>query len=305
MKRAGVSAVIGSWNDRANLERCLTALCGTVDEVIVADSASTDGTTSLVRSRFPSARLIELPVNRGYGAAVNAGIAAAEQPYLLLLNSDAWPLADAVDHLVELAEQDPTVGVIGPRLQHPDGTLQRSVRGFPTLWRIATEFLFLRKVAPGTRALNAFYAANFDHQTACDAEFLRGAALLVRREAIEQVGAFDETYFVFSEDVDLCYRMRRGGWRVVFLPAATFVHVGGASTIPQWTEMFKEQIRGHMLFFAKYSGLARAERARRIMLLGLRVRGVAFRGERRRTYRQAAAWLASVDTRMLVGNIHE
>jgi GT2 family glycosyltransferase len=292
--------VIASYEDRENLGRCLARVTECQAEVIVVDSGSNDGSAALVRDRFPSVRLVALSENRGFGAATNVGIGLASAPFLLLLNSDAWPLAGAVPRLVEFAGQRPDAGVVGPRLVNLDGTLQRSVRGFPTLWRLATEYLFLRKLAPRTRALNAFYAANFDHETTREAEFLKGAALLVRREAIDQVGAFDEDFFVFSEDVDLCYRMQQAGWQVVFYPGAEFVHVGGTSTQPQWTRMFREQLRGHLLFFAKHHGARDAERARRVILLGLRLRGVVYRGERRRTYAQAAAWLASADAQALL-----
>jgi N-acetylglucosaminyl-diphospho-decaprenol L-rhamnosyltransferase len=287
-------------NDRENLDRCLKALSERDHELIVVDNASRDGGGELVRDCFPAVAYFELAENRGYAAAANAGLGLASGRYVLVLNSDAWPLGDAVERLVAFADAHADVGVVGPRLVNPDGTLQRSVRGFPTLWRLATEFLFLRKLGPRSRALNAFYGAGFDHRTTTDAEFLKGAALLLRREALEQVGGLDEAFFVFSEDVDLCYRMREAGWRVAFVPAATFVHVGGASTRPRWNRMFREQLRGHVRFFAKHHGLRHAARARRIMLAGLFLRAALFRGERRRTYRESAVWLASADVATLL-----
>ncbi|MGE5273988.1 MAG: glycosyltransferase family 2 protein [Verrucomicrobiota bacterium] len=296
-----VSVVVPVHDDRANLRRALTALAGRSHEVIVVDNGSGDGSRELVAARFPSVRLVELGSNRGYGAAANAGLRLASCRYILVVNSDATPLNGAVERLVAYADAHPDVGVAGPRLLNPDGTLQRSVRGFPTLWRLATEFFFLRKLAPRSAALNSFYGAGFDHRTPCECEFLKGAALLVRRAAFDSVGAFDEAFFVFSEDLDLCYRMHRGGWKVAFVPDAEFVHVGGASTQPQWDRMFREQLRGHVLFFAKHRGLAQAAWARRIILAGLALRAVAFHGERRRAYEQAARWLASTDVETLVG----
>ena len=119
--------------------------------------------------------------------------------------------------------------MVGPRLRNPDGSLQRSVRGFPTLWRLATEYFFLRKLAPRTRALNAFYGARFDHESVREADWLYGACLLVRRAATQEVGLFDEDFFLFSEETDWCYRFREAGWKVLFYPGAEVVHVGGAS----------------------------------------------------------------------------
>jgi GT2 family glycosyltransferase len=295
-----VSIIVVSHNACDELERCLDSVAGGEREVIVVDNASSDGSPQLVRERFPAVRLLELPENRGFGAGNNEGMRIAAGRWFLLLNSDAWPVGNAIDELVDFGDRHAEIGIAGPKLLNPDGSLQRSVRGFPTVWRLATEYFFLRKLAPGTRALNAFYAAGFDHQKVRRAEFLMGAALLVRREAIAQVGGFDERFFMFSEETDLCYRMRQAGWTVEFYPEAEFVHVGGASTSREWGRMYREQLRGHLLFLAKHQSLYRAEQARRMLLAALRLRALLFRDERRRPYREAARWLASGDARSLL-----
>ena len=295
-----ISIIVVSYNAREHLERCLDAIAGSEHEVIVVDNASSDGSPQLVRERFPAVRLVELPENRGFGAGNNEGMRVASGRWFLLLNSDAWPVGEAVGELAGFGDRHPEVGIAGPRLLNPDGSLQRSVRGFPTVWRLATEYFFLRKLAPGTAALNAFYGAGFDHRTVRKAEYVMGAVLLVRREAIAQVGGFDERFFMFSEETDLCYRMRRAGWTVEFYPEAEFVHVGGASTRAEWGRMYREQLRGHLLFLAKHQSLYRAERARRLLVRALRLRALLFRGERAATYRQAAAWLASENAKALI-----
>ncbi len=295
-----VSIIIVSYNARDHLARSLASVAGGPHEVIVVDNASTDGSPELVRERFPSARLVELPENRGFGAGNNEGMRIASGRHFLLLNSDAWPVGNAIETLVACADNDATVGVAGPRIVGVDGSVQASVRGFPTVWRLATEYLFLRKLAPRSRAFNAFYGSGFDYKTAREAEFLMGAVLLLRREAVEEVGDFDEGFFMFSEETDLCYRMHEAGWKVEFFPAAEFVHVGGASTKPEWGRMYREQLRGHLLFLTKHHGAADAERARRMMVRALQVRGVLFRGERGRTYRQAAEWLGSAPAATLL-----
>jgi N-acetylglucosaminyl-diphospho-decaprenol L-rhamnosyltransferase len=295
-----VSIVIVSFNGRGYLERCLGAVVGGPHEVVVVDNASTDGSPDLVRERFPSVRLLELPENRGFGAGSNAGMEAASGRWLLLLNSDAWPVGDAIERLAAFAESRPQLAVAGPRVVGLDGRPQASVRGFPTLWRLATEYYFLRKLAPRSRALNAFYGAGFDYRSPREADWLMGSVLLLRREAVEEADGFDERFFMFSEEVDLCYRLRRAGWTVEFTPAAEFVHVGGGSTRPVWGRMFLEQLRGHLRFLAKHDGPAQAERARRLLLASLRLRAFVFPGERGRTYDEAAAWLASGDARTLL-----
>ena len=171
------------------------------------------------------------------------------------------------------------------------------MRGFPTVWRIATEYLFLRKLAPHSRALNAFYAGGFAHDRVYEAEFVMGACMLVRRAAIDEVGGLDESFFLFSEETDWCYRFRGAGWKVLFFPGAECVHVGGVS---HGGRMFQENLRGHLRFLAKHVGAREAERARRLLLFACRLRGVLFRGGRGRMYRDAAAWLGSGDVAALL-----
>jgi len=284
---ADVAVVVVTYNALPWLERCLESVAG--HETVVVDHGSTDGTLELVGTRFSDARLVEQE-NRGLAAGWNAGVAATSGRYVLLLNADAWALGDAVERLAAFADEHPDAAVVGPRLRNPDGTLQRSVRGFPTLWRLATEFLFLRKLAPRSRALNAFYAGGFDHETVRECDWLMGACLLVRRAAIDAVGPADEGFFLFSEETDWCYRFRAAGWNVLFYPEAEVVHVGGAAHAGRH---FVEIPRGHVRFLAKHRGRREGERARRLLVLALRLRGLLFRGERGRTYRDAARQLAA------------
>jgi N-acetylglucosaminyl-diphospho-decaprenol L-rhamnosyltransferase len=282
-----VSVVIVSYNGLPWIEQALESVRGV--ETLVVDHGSSDGTVAFVRERFPEVQVVE-QANRGLAAGWNTGIARTTGRYVLLLNADAWLDEGALDALVAFADAHPDAAVVGPRLRNPDGTLQRSVRGFPTLWRLATEYLFLRKLAPRSRAFNAFYAARFAHDEVRDAEFLMGAIWLVRRAAIEEVGPADESFFLFSEEVDWAYRFRRAGWRSLFFPDAGATHVYGAS---HKGRLFVEVQRGHLRFLAKHRGVAYAERARMLLRASLRLRGAIFRGERGRTYRDAADWLGS------------
>jgi GT2 family glycosyltransferase len=284
-----VSVVVVTYNALPWIERCLESVRG--HETIVVDHGSTDGTLEIVRERFPEATLVEQE-NKGLGGGSNAGMRLATGDYYLLLNSDAWALGDAVDRLAAFADEHRKAAVVGPRLLNPDGSLQRSVRGFPTLWRLATEYFFLRKLAPRTRALNAFYGARFAHDRVREADFLMGACLLVRREAADTVGLFDEDFFMFSEETDWCYRFRQAGWSVLFTPDAEFTHVGGATTARDWGPMYREQLRGHLRFLAKDRGLTEAERARWLLLVAMLFRSLVFTGDRRKTSFAAARWLS-------------
>jgi len=291
-----VSAVIVTYNSLPWIERPLQSIEGTAAEVIVVDHGSTDGTLELVRDRFPKVRIIEQE-NRGFGGGMNTGMRAASGDYLLLLNPDAWFLGDGLEKLVAFAEEHPEAGVVGPRLLHPDGSLQRSVRGFPTPWRIATEFFFLRKLAPRSRLFNAFHGGPEDHAAVYDAEWLGGACLLVRRAAYDEVGGFDESFFLFNEEVDWCYRFRQAGWKVLFDPGAEVVHVIGASHDPA---RYTALVISHLRFLRKHRGLKEAERARRVLVAALSLRGLVFRGERGMKYRRAARRLRSGKTPALL-----
>jgi N-acetylglucosaminyl-diphospho-decaprenol L-rhamnosyltransferase len=300
-----VSVIVAAHNARPYVERTLRELVRTGHELILVDCASHDGTAAVVREGFPAVRLIQLDSNKGYGAALNEGVKAASGTYFLFMNADAWPIGQAVERLLAFATAEARLGAVGPRLRNADGSLQRSVRGFPTLWRLATEYFFLRWLAPRSRFLNAFYSAQFDHESTRDAEFLVGAVLLVGRKAFEDVGGFDPAFFMYNEEVDLCYRLRRAGWRVVFFPGAEFVHLGGASTRSHWDQMYREQLRSHLRFLQKHHGRHAAERAHRLLLLAMRMRARIFRGERRRVSRNAADWLASGDTAALLNDAAE
>ena len=281
------AVVVVTYDAMPWIEQCLASVEGY--ETVVVDHGSTDGTVEFVRRRFPSARLVE-QANLGLAAGWNRGIRETSSRYVLILNADAWAEGDAVERLVEFADAQPGTAVAGPRVVSPDGTLQSSVRGFPTLWRLATEYFFLRKLAPRSNLFNSFYAGGFDYDRVREADFVMGAVMLVRREAIDKVGLLDEDFFLFSEETDWCYRFRQAGWKVLFFPGAEFVHVGGAA---HGGRMYRENLRGHLRFLFKHRGPRDAERARRLLLTALRFRSVLFHGERGRTYREAARWLSS------------
>jgi GT2 family glycosyltransferase len=282
-----VSVVIVAYNALPWIEQALASVRGV--ETVVVDNGSSDGTVKFVRERFPEVAVVEQE-NSGLAAGWNTGIERTQGRYVLLLNADAWLDEGALDALVVFADAHPDAAVVGPRLRNPDGTLQRSVRGFPTLWRLATEYFFLRRLAPRSRAFNAFYAAGFAHDEVREAEFLMGAVWLVRRAAIDAVGSADERFFLFSEEVDWAYRFRQAGWRSLFYPGAGATHVYGAA---HGGRLFVEIQRGHLRFLAKHRDAAYAERARTLLRLSLGLRGRLFQGERGRMYREAAQWLGS------------
>ncbi len=291
MEQPDVTVVVVTWNALPWIEQCLDSVRGR--DVVVVDNGSTDGTVAFVRERYPDVRLLEQE-NRGMGGGNNAGMRVAAGRYFFLLNSDAWVLGDGLDRLVGFADEHPEAAVVGPRLLNTDGSLQRSVRGEPTLWGLATEYLFIRKLAPHTRLLNPLYRGDFAHDEIAEVDWLYGPALLVRHEAADAVGLFDEDFFMFSEEVDWLTRFRRAGWKVLFVPQAEVVHVGGAS---HGGKLYVENLRGHLRFFAKHKGPKEAERARRLLLVSLRLRALLLR---RQEYRDGVRFLSSGNARSLL-----
>jgi N-acetylglucosaminyl-diphospho-decaprenol L-rhamnosyltransferase len=289
-----VAAVVVTLDALPWVERALQSVAGT--ETIVVDHGSRDGTLDLVRARFPAARIVEQP-NLGLAAGWNRGLAETAGDYVLILNADAWLVGDALARLVACAKDRRDAAVVAPRLRNLDGTVQRSVRGFPTVWRVATEYLFLRKLAPWSGALNAYYGGGFAHDELREVDWVMGACLLVRRAAVDDVGPLDESFFLFSEETDWCYRFLRAGWKTLFVPAAECVHVGGAA---HGGRLLRENVRGLLRFLCKHRGARQAERARRLLRASLLLRGGLFPGERGAQYREVAGWLGSGDVETLL-----
>ena len=291
---ARVACVVVTYDALPWIEQCLASVAGI--ETVVVDNGSSDGTVDVVRERFPQVRVLESS-NDGLAAGWNRGIAETGCEHVLVLNADAWLVEDALSRLVAAADRHPRAAAIGPKLLNPDGSLQRSVRGFPTTWRLATEYLYLRKLAPRSRSLNAFYGAGFDHESERAVEWVMGACFLLRRNAYDEVGPFDERFFLFSEEVDWMRRATDRGWSVVFTPEARCVHVSGAA---HGGRFYRENVRGHLRYLSLHGRPGEAERARKMLRASLAVRGRIHRGERARFYRDAAAWLGSGDVDALL-----
>jgi len=284
-----VACVVVTHDAMPWVEHCLESV-GDIPTAVV-DNGSTDGTVAFVRERFPGVEVVEQE-NLGLAAGWNRGLATVDAGHVLILNADAWLQNDALERLLAASERHARAGLVAPRLLNADGTLQRSVRGFPTAWRIATEYLYLRKLGSGSRALNAFYGAGFDHLSEREVDWVMGACMLLRRAAIDDVGGFDERYFLFSEEVDWMRRAADRGWSSVFAPDARCVHIGGAS---HGGRLFRENVRGQLRYLMLHGRRGEAERARRVMRLALLARGRLHRGAQGAMYRDAAAWLGSGD----------
>ncbi len=247
-----LAIIIVSWNVRDLLCECLKSLqrhpATTHSQlIIVVDNASSDESARMVQTEFPSVLLIQNNVNRGFTGGNNDGIAAAEkwftnaagEPklsggmdhcYVLLLNPDTEVMAGTLDNLLRYADEVPSTGLLGPQLLNADGSVQSSRRRFPTLATALFESTWLQNLAP-RRLLSAYYMQDVPATQVTEVDWVYGAAMLVRRSTYRQVGVLDEqTYFMYSEEVDWCWRMKTAGWHVVYLPQARVVHHEGRSS---------------------------------------------------------------------------
>ncbi|HEC34789.1 MAG TPA: glycosyltransferase family 2 protein [Chloroflexi bacterium] len=265
-----LSVVIVNWNVRELLRRCLHSILPNLPtcqlEIIVVDNASTDGSVEMVRAEFPSVHLIANADNRGFPAANNQGIAVAQGCYVLLLNPDTEVVDDALATMVAFADAHPDVGIVGPQLLNPDGSVQSSRRRFPTLATAFFESTWLERCAPH-RLLERYYVLDRPDEVVQDVDWVTGAAMMARREVIEQVGPLDEGFFMYSEELDWCRRFRDAGWRVVYLPAAQIVHHVGKSSEQVLPARHIHFQTSKVRYFRKHHGPVAAE-ALRLFLLG-------------------------------------
>ncbi len=276
INKVDLSIVIVNWNVCDLLRRCLQSIVRAGAEtaplrrdgleVIVVDNASSDDSVEMVQAEFPGARLIANPDNRGFPAGNNQGLVVAQGRYVLLLNPDTEVVADALATMVAYADAHPDVGVLAPQLLNPDGSVQSSRRRFPTLATAFFESTWLQPCAP-RRVLERYYVLDRPDDEIQEVDWVKGAALMARAEAIRQVGLMDEDFFMYSEELDWCTRFRRAGWRIVYLPPAQIVHHEGKSSeqvVPARHIHFQTS---KVHYFRKYHGPLVAE-ALRLFLLG-------------------------------------
>lgn len=248
-----LSVIIVNWNTRELVTRCVQHVYDTVQslslEVIVVDNASTDDSVTAIRGMYPQVKIIQNCENVGFARANNQAAAASTGRYLLLVNSDAWLQTGAARALYDLAESQCRAGIVGACLLNPDQSFQASHTPFPTLEQ---EFLILSGL--GRKLYGRWYPSHGPDQVTRIVDYVEGACLLVRREALDQVGGMDEGYFMYAEEVDWCYAMQKSGWQVWYQPAARVIHLGGASSQHRRPEQEGNLYRSRVRFFRKNYG---------------------------------------------------
>jgi GT2 family glycosyltransferase len=251
-----VSALIVSYNVRASLLDALGDLYasnGVNVEAIVVDNASTDGSAAAVEAEFPQATVIRLDENIGFGRANNAGLESCRGDLVLLLNPDVLVDKDCVRNLAEFLSGNKEAGAAGPRLVRPDGRPDLAARrAFPSPTSALYRFLGLSRLFPKSRRFNRYNLGHIPTDSAHEIDAGTAACLMVRRAAIDQVGFFDPDYFMYGEDLDLCFRIREGGWKIYYVPDAAAVHLKGSSTRQAAGRMRYEFHRAMWVFHRKH-----------------------------------------------------
>ncbi len=273
-----VSVIIVNHNTRELLRSCLDSLTASEPslpmETIVVDNGSTDGSADMVKARFPAVRIVLNPTNEGFARPNNVAMRLATGRHLFLLNSDAEITQGALTELLRFLDSHPEAGACGPKLVYPDGRLQYSVKGFPSLWTHLCDMLFLDKIFAGSSLFGRGEMRYFPYEKSGEVDHVMAAAFLVRREAIEAVGLFDERFSIYYNDMEWCYRMVRGGWKIFYVSSARVIHHHGITTakVNRSFAYFEEMYNNMMLFYQKRYGRLSIVGYKLLLFLGFTVR---------------------------------
>ena len=283
-----LSIVIVSWNVRDFLQSCLLSvyppgnhapagqsrvslLPFDIDsfciETIVVDNASADDSVEMVRQAFPQVTLIANADNRGFTGGNNQGIAASRGRYVLLLNPDTEVLDDTLARMVAYMDAHPDAGALGPMLLNPDGSVQSSRRRLPTPATAFLESTTLQNWFPHHRLLRDYYVLDKPDDAIAEVDWVQGACLLARREALDQAGLLDDGYFMYSEELDWCRRAKAAGWKVTYYPEARVIHHGGQSSEQVKAFQIIQFNRSKIRYFRKYHGALVAAVLRAFLLI--------------------------------------
>jgi GT2 family glycosyltransferase len=251
-----LSIIIVTWNSEKFIEKCLKSIFDTKGsiylEVIVVDNASQDTTTKIIERFKPEVRLIVNQHNAGYAKGNNQGIEVSKGDYVLLLNPDVELKENCLKLMLDFLKNHEDIDALGPKLLNPDGTIQPSCREFPDFSILLWEFTGLSFLFPINRIFSRWRMGYFDFQSSREVDQPMGSCLLLRRKVIQKIGAFDEQFPIFFNDVDLCYRIKKSGGKLYFLPEAKALHYKGGSTRQAKPEMILSAHLSFFRFLSKY-----------------------------------------------------
>lgn len=248
------SVVIVNWNTKDLLLQCVQSIYANTNvkdfDIWVVDNASSDNSVESLRSQFPDVHIIASDKNLGFAGGNNLALEKVTGKYALLLNTDTLVKQNAFDYLLAFMESNPKAGVAGPYLLNPDGSMQISCYPFPTLFREFWRMFHFDLAHP----LGTYRMSAWDPACTREVDSIQGACMLIRKTALDQVGLFDSSYFMYTEEIDLCYRLHQGGWSLFWVPESKVVHFGGQSTRKAASKMFLSLYQTKVQFFRKHYG---------------------------------------------------
>ena len=246
MTAAQTTVVIVNWNGAAYLDQLIQSIQQEKPaKIVIVDNSSTDSSITILQ-KFTDVNVIQNSENRGFAAAANQGIALADTSNVLILNADVYATPGSITALEKFLDEKNDAGAVAPRLSFPDGSLQLSCRNFPTPFTLFLYLSFLDRIIPTKYRLRAK-----DHHNTRSVQQPMGAAIMIRKKVLDQIGGFDETFFLYMEDVDLCERIIREGWKIYYYPTAEFIHDAGGSSRQDWYRSQADFVRSALLYFRK------------------------------------------------------
>ncbi len=269
-----LSIIIVNWNVRPLLADCLRSILAHVDlaetEILVVDSASTDGSVEMIRNDFPQVRLMAQSENVGFTRGNNLALQVVTGQFHLLLNPDTVIIGDAFQQMMNFLETHPKVGIVGPRTLNTDGTYQSTRRRFPTVLTAFFESTWLQKLAP-RRLLDHYYVNDAPESATVEVDWVQGSALMARSQVYETIGGLDEGYVMYSEELDWCHRAKDAGFGVAYLGSARIIHHGGKSSEQASARKHITFQQSKLRYFRKFHSRLAAECLRIGLLLGYAV----------------------------------
>lgn len=250
-----LSIIIVNWNTCRELRLCLTSLAKTdtiSKEVIVVDNASSDDSVAMVRSEFPWVKCIAHNANSGFAKGCNLGIAESHGRYVLLLNPDCEAQPGAMEALVRFGDANKEAGIFGLKVLNSDGTIQHSCRHAPTFGAVLFRNAALNKLFPNNPYTREYLLTSWNHDSVIEIDWVSGAALVMRRELIDDIGVLDERFYMYCEDMDLGYRAKQHGWKVMYFPDAIVTHAKGRSSDKDPNRMIIEHHKSMYRYFMKH-----------------------------------------------------
>jgi len=273
MCQPDLSVCIVNWNTREDLEEAIASVLepdpGLNPEVIVLDNASQDGSVDMVRERFPDVALIEGDRNLGFAKGYNCAARRASGRHLMILNPDTVVRPGALKRLVDFMDSHQDAAAAGPRLLNSDGTIQYSCRRFPRPMAAILRNTVLGRVVPRNRYTRDYLMVDWDHETVREVDWVSGAAICIRRQAWDEIGGFDEGFFMYAEDMDWCLRARKAGRKIYYCPDAVIAHRIGRSSDQRPIRMVVEFHRSMARFYLKHYAAGWPWAVRALPVLGI------------------------------------